>query len=118
MRARSCAVVIAVLLASARVAAGEPAPSTQTLVQTVEPRLLCKPPAPSTTCITLPPGRFLDEGSWQSIDADKRSVDDALTRALAENKSLRASAATYRPGWVVITSTLITGIALGIYIAK
>jgi hypothetical protein len=116
MRARHAAIALGVLLASAR-AAAEPAPTPQ-LVQTVEPRLLCKPPAPTSDCIELHPGRFLDEQSWLTIDVDHKRLQDALTRSDAENKSLRESAKDWRPGWVTLTSTLLTGIAVGVYLAR
>ena len=121
MRARCAAIALFVLLASAK-AAAEPAPfvppeDKPTLIQTTEPRLLCKPTEPPI-CKQLPPGRFLDEGSWQHVDGEHHKLQDALTRSDAENKSLRESAKSWRPGWVTLTSTLISGIALGYYITR
>ncbi len=117
MRARSCVgVAIVVLLASARVAAGEPALSP-VRIKTVEPTTICKHVEPPV-CRDLPPGRFLDEQSWQDVDADKRKTDDALTRALAENTSLRASAKAWQPGWLTLTGALIAGAAAGVYFTR
>lgn len=118
MRARLTATAaLTVLLASAEVAAAEPAPSP-VLVQTVEPRLLCVPPMPSTTCRELPPGRFVDAGTWARIDAEHRRLQDSETRLIAENRSLRASADEWRPGWKTLATALAVGIGVGWYAAS
>jgi hypothetical protein len=66
----------------------------------------------------VPDGRFIDETSWQGIDTKRKLLEDALTRSDAENKSLRESAKGWRPGWITLTSTLLTGIAVGVYLAR
>ena len=127
MRARCAAIALFVLLASAR-AAAEPAPydddgnPTPTLIQTTGPRWLCKGrpiiDAPLPFCREVPEGRFIDETSWLKIDGEHRRLQDALTRSDAENKSLRETAKSWRPPWWALASATLTGIALGVYIAK
>lgn len=118
MRARYAVVTLLILLAS-REAAGEPAPfpdapvspNGETKVQTVEPRVLCV--TDLTRCITLPPGRFLDEDTWQRIDAEHRRLQNAETRLDAENRSLHDSVSGWQPGWKILVGTLVLGFAGG-----
>lgn len=42
--------------------------------------------------LTLPPGYFLDERTWQERDAELKRLQEDETRKKAENESLRKSA--------------------------
>lgn len=107
MRTRLAVITLLVLLAS-RDAAGEPAPSiAETKVQTIGERKLCMPDM--VQCLTLPPGRFVDEDTWQRIDRETKRLQTAETRLDAENKSLRASAAGWQPGWKTLLSVAVLG---------
>lgn len=86
-------------------------------MQTEAPRLMCIPPlAADARCITLPPGRFVDEATWLELDVSLREAQDARTRLTAENKSLRASAAGWQPGWRTLAATVLAGLAAGWYV--
>jgi hypothetical protein len=107
--------VLAVLLVPSRVEA-EPEPYRRVLVQTELMRLICVPAVPPVTCRELPPGRFLDERSWVTLDEEQRRLQDQETRLTAENKSLRATASAWQPGWKTLTLTLAVGLAGGWYL--
>lgn len=103
------AVVLVVLLARATaVADGQH-------VQTEAPRLMCVPPAPSSTCIDLMPGRFVDEGTWGRIDEALRTTENEATKLRAENTSLRKSAEAWQPGWITVLTLIASGFAGGWY---
>lgn len=115
MRARIILVSLLVLLAS-RDAASEPAPSpapvAETKIQTPAPRKLCMPDL--LQCLVLPPGRFVDEDTWQRIDAEHRRLQTAETRLDAENRSLRNTMTGWQPGWKTLVSTLVVGFVGGV----
>lgn len=68
------------------------------------------------TVLTLPPGYYLADPTFDRLDAELRRAQDAETRLRAENESLRASA-TEGFGWrgaaLVATGALAAGIAIG-----
>lgn len=107
------AVVLVVIMLAKRVAAGDPEPHAHVLTE--EPRLLCIPPA-AERCIDLPPGHFVDRTTWSALDLELRRAQDAETRLGAENRSLRASAASWQPGWKVLAGAVVSGLALGWYV--
>ena len=61
--------------------------------------------------LTLPPGYFLDERTWQDRDAELKRLQEADTRRKAENESLRKSADEIP--WKVIASALVFGAFVG-----
>lgn len=99
------------LLLTPRLSLAEP-----THIETVEPRLLCLPPAPPETCIVLPPGHFVDAATWSRLDDMIVTTEDAVTRLSAENKSLRSTLAGWSPGWLTLTTTLLVGASAGWYV--
>lgn len=66
--------------------------------------------------LRLPPGYFLDEPSWTKLNTETRRLQDAETRLNAENRSFRASASSWQPGWITLATALGGGIALGWYL--
>lgn len=112
----TAALVLVLLLAGASAAADpSPAQTKPTHVVTELPRLLCVPPAPSTTCRDLPPGHFVDAATWSALDAELRRAHDEVTHLRAANDSLRAQMRGWSPGWRTVAVTLATGVALGVY---
>jgi hypothetical protein len=109
-------VVIALVLLASAGASANPDPEPRTHVETERPRLLCVPPQPPERCITLPPGHFVDTGTWSAIDTELRAARDRVTKLEAENKSLRASADSWQPGWKLMALTLLAGAAGGWYV--
>lgn len=65
------------------------------------------------TKLRLPPSYILDEPSWSKLDTEHKQLEDDRTRLTAENKSLRESAAHWKPAWYWIASATIGGIAIG-----
>lgn len=65
----------------------------------------------------LPVGRFVDEPSWSMLDTELKRLQDAETRLTAENKSMRETTSGWQPGWISLSTALISGIALGAYVA-
>jgi len=63
----------------------------------------------------LPPGYYLAEPLYKQWDAETKRLQTAETRLTAENKSLRASASSWQPGWYTLAVTLASGAALGWY---
>ena len=120
-----CGVVVAcvLLLLSAR-ADGDPAPiCIEALTGTGVPTPHLKLTSPMTLARDdgrtrrLPVGRFVDEPSWSLLDAEMKRLQDTETRLTAENTSLRKSTSGWQPGWKTLGSVLITGIALGAFVA-
>lgn len=66
--------------------------------------------------VRLPPGWFVDEGTWARIDAEQRRLQDAEHRLAAENRVLRDRFDEWQPGWLVIGTVLAVGLAGGIYL--
>ena len=67
--------------------------------------------------LRLPPGYFLDEPTFGKREAELTRSQEAETRLAAENRSLRASAAEYHPGWRTLLGALVLGLAGGAYAA-
>lgn len=113
---RLAAALVPVLLLASTGAAADPVPRTH--VQTEEPRLLCIPPMPPSRCREIPPGRFVDEGTWSELDAALRRAQDSETRLRAENHKLRESVSGWSPGWRTLAIVLVVGAAGGAYVAR
>lgn len=120
MRARCIVIAFLVLLALAHEANGEPAPIVgETKVQTTETRWLCVPPPSGIQperCLTVPPGRFIDEDTWARIDAKAKRLQDAETRLTAENKEFRKQQSSWQPGWRVMVGVAVTSFVSGLYV--
>lgn len=112
-RVKTAAVVVAVLLARST-AAADPAPGPQH-IETDKPRLMCIPPAPTSSCIELQPGHFVDSNTWSKLDLALKAAQDKVTNLDAQNASLRASAASWQPGWKTLGAAVLAGISLGWY---
>jgi hypothetical protein len=63
--------------------------------------------------LTLPPGYFFDAPTYSAVDAEFHRLQDAETRLTAENKSMRASLASWEPGWYVLGGAVLSALALG-----
>jgi hypothetical protein len=61
--------------------------------------------------LQLPPGYFLDEGTWQERDLEMRRLQELEVRLKAENRSFRDSASD--TPWLVAAATGGFGIVLG-----
>jgi hypothetical protein len=108
------AVVCGALLAS-REAAADPdppdAPAGTTYLHLVHGGHLT---TPGGADLTLPPGYYVDAGSWDRLDAEVHRLQDAETRLTAEEASLEASAhAGGAPGWVYAAAGLVVGALAG-----
>lgn len=51
-----------------------------------------------------------------ALDIEWKRLQDAEVRLAAENTSLRSSANAWTPGWITLTSAIVTGLAGGIYL--
>lgn len=58
--------------------------------------------------LTVPPGYYLDEASWDRVDAEMRRLQDAETRLAAENDVFRKDSASGL-GWGTL---LVAGLAV------
>ena len=104
------AVVVAILIAVTR-AAADPAPvDVPTHLQSAS-----TVHTDGGSDLRLPPGYFLSEPLWAHWDATTKVLQDAQVRLAAENVSLRASAASWQPGWVTVVTVISSGFALGWY---
>lgn len=65
----------------------------------------------------LPPGYFLDEATWERLDAEVRRLQGVETRIVAENASLRASAREFSFKWYWVAGAFALGAAAGAYAA-
>lgn len=66
--------------------------------------------------LRLPPGWFVDEGTWGRMDAEQKRLQDVETRLSAENRTLRTALDGWQPGWMTLSTALVVGLAAGIYI--
>lgn len=108
MRARSLVVIAALLLAS-RAAADDTVPPP-VVIQTLTPMILRRDDGAERR---VPPGRFLDEQTFQKLDARFRELEASKTRLSAENKSLRGALSSWQPGWGTLLITVASGITNG-----
>lgn len=68
------------------------------------------------TDLRLPPGYFLDEETFKAKDVELRSLQETKTRLTGENDSFRKTAKSWQPGWKLMLTTFVVGIAGGVYI--
>lgn len=61
--------------------------------------------------LSLPPGYFLDEKTWQERDAELKRLQEDETRKRAENESLRKSAEEVP--WKTVACALVFGAFVG-----
>lgn len=121
---RRCGVIVAVVLTlAARGVLADPTPAPA-------PTVVVAPPLPGTlhlqtpsTVVTdggsnlrLPPGYWMDEPTYKRQDDDLKVLQDKDTRLTVENQSLRQSVSGWQPGWKMILSAVVTGLAAGIYL--
>lgn len=64
--------------------------------------------------LSLPPGYFLDEKTWQDRDLEMRRLQAQEVRLGAENKSLRKSSAEYP--WLTTGVVGAFGVAFGVFV--
>lgn len=113
----TCAIVICV----PSVASGDDAP----------PPGVTLLPRPDTVLVTgfgvirMPNGfdYFVPQGShilqpeaYSELDLEMKRLQDAETRLLAENRSMRETASSWQPGWKTLTLTFVAGLVGGAYI--
>lgn len=80
------------------------------------PRLACLGTVQTLEdCVQLAAGYFMDEPTYNRLDAEMKRLQDAETRLRAENSSLKESA---QPGWMVLASALAVGVVLGVYVDR
>lgn len=65
----------------------------------------------------LPPGYYLDEAKFTRLDNELRRLQEREVRLDAENKSLRASAGGWTPGWKTLMGAIIVGAAGSWYVS-
>jgi hypothetical protein len=94
------AIVLAIVLLSARPAGAEPAPPIHVTVPTTISDA-------AGHSLALPPGFFLEEATWAALDVELRRLQEAETRLRAENQVFRDSDAPPRWWWVAV------GVAVG-----
>ncbi len=58
----------------------------------------------------------LAPGAWEPLDAEMLRLQEQETRLKAENESFRKSADKFEPGWKLLVSALVIGIAGGAYV--
>lgn len=109
---RKVGAVLLILAASSR-AAADPAPDTSDYVHIAAASLVR---TDTGSEMRLPPGYFLSEPAHDRVDAEFRRLRDLETKLVAENKSLRASAQEWQPGWKLLTAALVAGFAGGLYV--
>lgn len=64
--------------------------------------------------LSLPPGYFLDEKTWQDRDLELKRLQEQETRLKAENKSLKKAAVEDYP-WLATGFVGVFGVAIGIF---
>lgn len=66
--------------------------------------------------LPLPPGYFLDEPTFNKLNADFKALQDGNTSKDAQIKVYKAEIEKWQPGWVTLASALVGGCALGWYL--
>jgi hypothetical protein len=108
VRQRRLAVVIVVLAALSRNAAGDPIMHLKTSSEVH---------TQGGTNLTLPPGYFMDEPTFAAKDAEMRRLQDVETRKNAENESLRKAARKSPWDWRIVSAAFAAGCAVA-YLLK
>lgn len=63
--------------------------------------------------LQLPASYIFDEPTYEKLDTEHKQLETDKVRLTAENKSLRESAAHWKPAWYWIASATVAGIAIG-----
>lgn len=107
--------LVATLLVLAPVLSyGQPAPTFAHL-QSTRHACLSVDPVP-VGCVSLPRGYYMDESTFDKLDAEVRRLQDSELRLKTENTSLRASSASWQPGWVTMLTMVVSSVALTLYV--
>lgn len=113
-RGKALALAVVILAALAEQAHGDPAtdypPAPPGLIHLKVPSKL---ETDKGTKLRLPPSYVFDEPSFQKLDDEHKQLETDKVRLTAENKSLRDSAAHWKPAWYWIASATVAGIAIG-----
>lgn len=64
----------------------------------------------------LPAGYYLPEPAWHALDTEVRRLQTTETRLEAENRVLRRAVAGWTPGWKVLATAVVVGLAGGWYL--
>lgn len=110
------ATVIAIVLLERSAFGDEPAPlPSKDVVLKVDGVMAL----PSGRAFRVPArAHILTPDAYSALDLEMRRLQETETRLAAENESFRKSAEAWRPGWVVVTSAIVTGLAGGIYLGS
>jgi hypothetical protein len=119
-RAVTTAVILTLLASRAVADPALPAPAPTVVTPDLTAPVHLHSDATCTTAggssLTLPPGYFLAEPVWTKFDTTTKTLQDTDTEITAENKSLRASAAGWQPGWYTLGTVLVSAFIAGIYV--
>lgn len=115
MRMRAKIAIAVFVTLTGRSVAADPVADAPSPAHFNSPRLACRE-ADTTSCVRLPGGYWVNEDWWSAHDAEMHRLQDAETSLTAQNKSLRASASGWQPGWKTLAVTLATGIGVGFYL--
>ncbi len=102
-----------ILAAMSGVAHGDPAPAPSGFLHMRTPSTVH---TDGGSDLKLPPGYFMDEPTYDKLDAEQRRLQDAELRLTVENKSMRQSLAGWQPGWYMIAGFVVTSLAAGWYL--
>lgn len=89
-----------------------PSAADTTHIQTTVPTQICLPD--KSQCIDIPEGHFVDKGSWDLLDTEKKQLQEKDTRLTAENESFRKSAKEVH--WLPVAVGAALGVVLGVYV--
>ncbi len=79
---------------------------------------LLEGPSAGRTFVVPPLSHVLDPVQWSVLDDELKRLQTAEVRLTAENGSLRATAKEWQPGWKILLSTLVVGLAGGVYLGS
>lgn len=68
------------------------------------------------TKLTLPPGYFLDEDTWELKDAEMRRLQEQEVRLKAENREFRKSGGGF--SWITVGVVFALGVTAGVLATK
>jgi len=117
-RRLAVALTAALTITAPSVALGDPEPlPTEHVVVRTEGATVVVPGEPSPRIFGLPVGsHLLTPPSWERLDVEFKRLQEAETRLRAENDSFRKTAASWQPGWKILLTTLVVGVAGGVYL--
>jgi hypothetical protein len=110
------AAVAALFLTIPDAALGDDLPTEHVIVESPNVTIVV-PKDDGPRIFGLPIGsHVLTPPSWQRLDEAYRKLEEDRTRITAENDSFRKTMQSWTPGWKIVLSTLIVGIAGGVYV--